>query len=91
MRKYAAILGNLGNTCDRFCSSYKDNPSSLEMLKRAGKIDGITGIELVGTWDIRPDNAGEMKKALEVGKSYPFVIDAVKSEEKRITLKTKKG
>lgn len=48
MRKYAAILGNLGNTCDRFCSSYKDNPSSLEMLKRAGKIDGITGIELVG-------------------------------------------
>lgn len=65
MRKYAAILGNLGNTCDRFCSSYKDNPSSIEMLKRAGKIDGITGIELVGTWDIRPDNVPEMKKALD--------------------------
>jgi len=65
MRKYAAILGNLGNTCDRFCGSYKDNPSSLEMLKRAGKIDGIKGIELVGTWDIRPDNVKEMKKALD--------------------------
>lgn len=65
MRKYAAILGNLGNTCDRFCGSYKDNPSSMEMLKRAGKIDGITGIELVGTWDIRPDNVGEMKVALD--------------------------
>ena len=65
MRKYAAILGNLGNTCDRFCGSYKDNPSSIEMLKRAGKIDGITGIELVGTWDIRPDNVGEMKAALD--------------------------
>ena len=65
MRKYAAILGNLGNTCDRFCGSYKDNPSSLEMLKRAGKIDGITGIELVGTWDIRPDNVGEMRQALD--------------------------
>jgi len=64
MRKYSAILGNLGNTCDRFCGSYKDNPSSLEMLKRAGKIDGITGIELVGTWDIRPDNVGEMRNAL---------------------------
>lgn len=64
MRKYSAILGNLGNTCDRFCGSYKDNPSSIEMLKRAGKIDGISGIELVGTWDIRPDNAGEMKAAL---------------------------
>lgn len=65
MRKYSAILGNLGNTCDRFCGSYKENPSSLEMLKQAGKIDGISGIELVGTWDIRPDNVREMKKALD--------------------------
>ncbi|MBC2595433.1 sugar phosphate isomerase/epimerase [Ruficoccus amylovorans] len=64
MRKYSAILGNLGNTCDRFCSRYKDNPSSIEMLKQAGKIDGISGIELVGTWDIRPDNVKKMKSAL---------------------------
>jgi xylose isomerase len=65
MRKYSAILGNLGNTCDRFCSGYKNNPSSLEMLKQAGKLDGISGIELVGTWDIRPDNVDEMKTALD--------------------------
>jgi len=64
-KKYAAILGNLGNTKDRFCGGYKDNPSSLEMLKRAGKLEGISGIELVGTWDIRPDNAKEMKTALD--------------------------
>ncbi len=32
----------------------------------------------------------EMKKALVVGESYPFVIDAVKPDEKRITLKVKK-
>ncbi len=32
----------------------------------------------------------EMKKALTVGQSYPFVIDAVKPDEKRITLKVKK-
>jgi len=64
MRHYSAILGNLGNTCDRFCSSYKENPSSIEMLKQAGKVDGIAGIELVGTWDIRPDNVEEMKTAL---------------------------
>ncbi len=64
MRKYSAILGNLGNTCDRFCRSYKDNPSSIEMLERAGKVEGIKGIELVGTWDIRLDNVGEMKQAL---------------------------
>lgn len=33
--KYSVILGNLGNTCDRFCKSYKDNPSTLEMLSQA--------------------------------------------------------
>lgn len=32
----------------------------------------------------------EMKKALTVGQSYPFVIDTVKPDEKRITLKLKK-
>ena len=35
--KYSIILGNLGNTCDRFCKSYKDNPSSEEMLDMAVK------------------------------------------------------
>ena len=65
MRKYSAILGNLGNTCDRFCGSYKENPSSLEMLKQASKISDIRGIELVGTWDIRQDNVKDMKNALD--------------------------
>jgi len=32
----------------------------------------------------------EMKKAISVGESYPFVIDAVKPDEKRIVLKVKK-
>ena len=32
----------------------------------------------------------EMKKQLEIGKSYKFIIEAVKMEEKRITLKLKK-
>jgi len=64
-QKYSVILGNLGNTCDRFCSSYKDNPTSLEMLKNAVKIPCVEGIELVGTWDVTPENAVEMKKAFE--------------------------
>lgn len=63
-RKYAAILGNLGNTRDRFCSGYKDNPNTLQMLKQAARIPHVQGIELVGTWDIRPDNAKAMKRAL---------------------------
>lgn len=63
--KYSMILGNLGNTCDRFCKGYKSNPTTEEMLEMAvKKIPHIEGIELVGTWDIRPDNVKDMKKRL---------------------------
>ena len=63
--KYSIILGNLGNTCDRFCKGYKNNPTTEEMLEMAvKKIPHIEGIELVGTWDIRPDNVKDMKKRL---------------------------
>lgn len=63
--KYSIILGNLGNTCDRFCKSYKTNPSSEQMLELAAEnMPYIGGVELVGTWDIRPDNAeGDEKSA----------------------------
>ncbi|MEM6821032.1 MAG: sugar phosphate isomerase/epimerase family protein [Verrucomicrobiota bacterium] len=63
-RKYSVILGNLGNTKDRFCGGYKDNPDTMTMLKKAAAIPYVEGIELVGTWDIRPDNVKEMKRAL---------------------------
>ncbi len=63
-RKYAMILGNLGNTRDRFCSGYKTNPSTSEMLQQAVHIPYVKGIELVGTWDIDEENAGEMKRQL---------------------------
>lgn len=62
---YSVILGNLGNTKDRFCGGYKENPDTLTMLDRAAAIPGVTGIELVGTWDIKPDNVGEMKSRLQ--------------------------
>src|SRR5690606_3073396 len=63
-RRYSVILGNLGNTKDRFCGGYKDNPDTLTMLSRAAAIPNVEGIELVGTWDIRADNVSQMKKAL---------------------------
>src|ERR1035437_8820098 len=63
--KYAVILGNLANTKDRFCEGYKENPSPSEMFKRAAKIPHVTGIELVGNWDICPNNVKEMKKAFK--------------------------
>lgn len=64
-RKYAVILGNLGNTKDRFCGAYKENPSTEEMLEKASKIPYVKGIELVGTWDISEDNACFMAKAFK--------------------------
>ena len=35
--KYSLILGNLGNTYDRFCKGYKDNSSTKEMLAQVVK------------------------------------------------------
>lgn len=63
-RKYAMILGNLGNTRDRFCNGYKHNPSTADMLQQAAHIPYVTGVELVGTWDIGDNNSTEMKKSL---------------------------
>jgi len=63
--KYSIILGNLGNTCDRFLSSgYKDQPSKETMIRQASEIPGVTGVELVGTWDITPQNADEIGELL---------------------------
>ena len=55
--RYSVILGNLGNTCDRFLpTGYKEARPKREMLREAASIPGIEGVELVGTWDIREDN-----------------------------------
>lgn len=63
--QYSIILGNLGNTCDRFCKGYKENPQPEILLDLAAKkMPFISGIELVGTWDIRPDNVLDMKRRL---------------------------
>ncbi len=66
-RKYAMILGNLGNTRDRFCAGYKKNPSTAEMLRQARSIPLVEGIELVGTWDIDAHSVIEMKRGLADG------------------------
>lgn len=65
MNKYSVILGNLGNTCDRFLSSgYKDQPGKEEMIRQAAAIEGVQGIELVGGWDIDSSNVDEVGSAL---------------------------
>ncbi|AHF90968.1 xylose isomerase [Opitutaceae bacterium TAV5] len=59
--KYSVILGNLGNTCDRFLpTGYKSQPTKAEMIRQAASIEGLGGLELVGGWDVTPENAREM-------------------------------
>lgn len=64
--RYSVILGNLGNTCDRFLpTGYKEALPKKEMIRQAAAIPGIAGIELVGTWDITENNVAEIKGALQ--------------------------
>jgi sugar phosphate isomerase/epimerase len=61
MVRYSVILGNLGNTCDRFLSTgYKDQPSKEAMIQQASQLPGVKGVELVGTWDVTPRNVDEI-------------------------------
>lgn len=63
---YSVILGNLGNTCDRFLSTgYKESLPKEEMIRQAAAIPGIKGIELVGSWDITESNVEEVGGLLE--------------------------
>lgn len=69
MNRYSVILGNLGNTCDRFLpSGYKEPVAKREMIRQAAAIPGIEGIELVGTWDITEANTAEVKAWLAENK-----------------------
>jgi sugar phosphate isomerase/epimerase len=65
MVRYSIILGNLGNTCDRFLSSgYKDQPAKEAMIRQAAEIPGVSGVELVGTWDVTPANVDQIGELL---------------------------
>jgi xylose isomerase len=82
-RNYAVILGNLGNTRDRFCPGYKDNPDTMSMLKAAAAIPRVKAIEFVGTWDVTPANAKDMRKALDdAGKKCASIIPDVFGDRK---------
>ena len=63
---FSVILGNLGNTRDRFVSGgYKAQQTREEMFARAASIDRVRGIELVGSWDVCPSNVRDIKALLQ--------------------------
>jgi len=48
----SVILGNLGKIRDRFLSSgYKEQLPKAEMIRQAAALEGVKGVEPVGTWD----------------------------------------
>ena len=61
---------------------YKFNPFGA-VVAIEGDFQGMIHVSEFGGQD-------EMRKALTVGETYPFLIDTVKPDEKRITLKMKK-
>ncbi len=65
-KRYSVILGNLGNTRDRFMGGgYKTAKKTHEMIAEAASIKGLTGLELVGTWDVTRENYKEVGKLLK--------------------------
>ncbi|MBN8216428.1 MAG: TIM barrel protein [Spirochaetes bacterium] len=84
MNPYSVILGNLGNTCDRFLSTgYKEPLDKALMVRQAASIPGVKGIELVGTWDIDERNVLEMKKLLgDAGLRCASIIPDVFGQKK---------
>ncbi|OGV62930.1 MAG: xylose isomerase [Lentisphaerae bacterium RIFOXYC12_FULL_60_16] len=64
--KYSVILGNLGNTCDRFLSTgYKQQPSKAQMVRQAASIPGVSAVELVENWDVTAQNVSTVRRMLK--------------------------
>ena len=62
---YSVIIGNLGNTRDRFLSSgYKNEQPWESLFHQAVGIPGVMGIELVGNWDVTTKNVKTVGKLL---------------------------
>jgi xylose isomerase len=65
-KKYCVILGNLGNTRDRFMGcGYKTAKKTHEMIAEAASIRGLSGLELVGNWDVTRKNHRKIGRLLE--------------------------
>ena len=64
---FGSCLPPFGNCADRFVlSGYSSvNRSVLEMIKLAGKVKDLSGIELVGTWHINNENIQQIKRIIQ--------------------------
>lgn len=63
--KYSVFLSNVGTCSDRYCAEYAPPFSIAELFDRVASIENITGVDLVGTWNISEENAAEVAKCLK--------------------------
>ncbi len=63
--KYSVILANVGSCSDRYMGGGYSKPFELdEMFDRVASIKGVTGVELVSTWNITTKNVEQVKANL---------------------------
>lgn len=66
MFNYSVILTNMGSCRDRFMTSgYGRKYSNAELFERLGKIEGVTGVELISGANVSTGNLSEIKELLE--------------------------
>ncbi|PID86129.1 MAG: hypothetical protein CSA11_02500 [Chloroflexi bacterium] len=64
--KYAAVAVLFGNTADRYVIQGYTEPRTFDqMLADAQKVDGLTGIEVIGGWHINDDNQTEVVQKIQ--------------------------
>lgn len=63
--KYAVIISNFGNRADRFLLGYGEDRTLAQLFEAAARVEGLSGVEIVGTWHITPRNVNEIRNLLE--------------------------
>lgn len=66
MSNYSVILSNMGLCSDRFMTvGYGKKYSVSELFERLNKIDGVSGVELIGGSNITKENLSEIKEFVD--------------------------
>jgi hypothetical protein len=58
------IISSFGNRADRFLSSYGEDRTLAQLFEAAARVEGLSGVEIVGTWHIMLRNVAEIRNLL---------------------------
>lgn len=59
-KNFSVFLSNVGSCSDRYCAQYAPPFTVKELFQRASRVKLLKGVDLVGTWNITPQTAGEV-------------------------------